>query len=146
MRRIGLRYEHDSIDVIESQIPGKGALDDREDRGVGSYTQRQGRDGYQRESGIPGEHAESVAEILPEAFQNGEGPHFATDLFDCGRISKAALRLEWVGGFFGFHLEMKAKFIFQVAIELTAAPKRVEFLGESGHIRLSPSRGRSLRR
>src|SRR5437016_5960540 len=86
MRRIGRTDQNDAIDAVQPEVPGKGSVGDRKNRRIRSNAERQGDDGYRSESGSLGERANSVANILPPAFEPGEGPHLAAGLLRSGAL------------------------------------------------------------
>jgi hypothetical protein len=88
--------------------------------------ERQGDNGNEREAGSFGESADGIANILPPRFEIREAPQVAAGFFQRRRIANLALRLRWVAGCFGFHFQMEAQLVFQIAVQLTAAPQRVK--------------------
>jgi hypothetical protein len=68
--------------MSERRRPQQHGVDDAEDRGVEADADRQRQDHHGAESGTPAQHAQGVADVLPQLIDPDRHPDGACVLFD----------------------------------------------------------------
>ena len=132
-RCIGRGNDDKTLNVIHSHAEGEGTADHGVDGGVGADTEPERNHRDDREAGTIEQRAGGVANILPKGFDPSEGPHIAAGFFQRGWIAEVETRRGGVDPFLHLHFVMKAQFVFQVTIQLRAAPKRPHSFQEAIH-------------
>ena len=101
-------------------------VDDLEDGGVRADAERERQDGDRRESRIPAEEPQAVAQVLRQPLEPHASPHLARDLLDRGDVADLAprgglglrARLAAVQAIADRHLEVRADFLAELVVSV----------------------------